>query len=207
LAKLALSFKGKLLKQFPLRTGNWSIGRDSGCDLSIDSLAVSPVNARLHYTDGVATLEALPDTADVFINHQKISKQALVDNDMIRIGKHTLTYSVDDYQDTIASTENNTEREPEPSPIENKSGWLQVLSGTNVGKTIHLKSSLTDLGKLGIQPALIARHRDGYYISSLSDDVAVKVNESMIGGHRTLLDDGVIIHIDKVQLQFYLQDD
>lgn len=207
MAKLALSFKGKLLKHFPLRTGNWSIGRDKDCDLSIDSLAVSPVNAYLNYADGIATLEAKPDSADVYVNHQKINKHALIDNDMIRIGKHTLVYSVDDFEDVIASRDTGPETEPEVSPIEHKSGWLQILSGANMGKTIQLKTSLTDLGKLGMKPVLIARHRDGYYVSNLSNDVSLKVNDTNIGEQRTLLEDGVMINVGNIQLQFYLQEE
>lgn len=209
MAKLALSFKGKLLKQIPVKQGRISIGRNPDCDLQIDSLAVSPVNAHLEFRDGIATIEAERDSADIFVNHVKVDKRNLVDNDIIRIGKHTLTYSADNYLDELHK---QTQAEPLPETtatdqIVSGIGWIQILSGANVGKTIQLKSSLTDLGKLGIKPALIARRRDGYYISNLSDDVVLTVNNTNIGSNSQRLEDGANIRIDNVQLQFYMQNE
>jgi predicted component of type VI protein secretion system len=209
-AKLTLSFKGKLLKQIPVNPGRISIGRNPDCDLQIDSLAVSPVNAHIDFRDGIATIEAVDGSADIFVNHIKVNKQNLAENDLIRIGKHTLSFSTDNY---VEEMRKQSEPEPEPEPASETAtsiagvGWLQILSGANVGKTIQLKSSLTDLGKLGIKPALIARRRDGYYISNLSDDVVLTVDNTNIGGNSQRLEDGANIRIDNVQLQFYLQNE
>ena len=47
MAKLTLSFKDRKLKVFALAPGECVIGRDPGCTIAIDSLAVASRHARI----------------------------------------------------------------------------------------------------------------------------------------------------------------
>lgn len=219
MATLTLAFKGKTLHDYPLKDGLFTIGRDPGCDIQIDSLAVEPQHARLIVQDKIITLADGRHDNSTYLNHKPISEQVLKNNDVIRIGKHVLIYS-----DRVMATErksvptsihtstnvqspttiNAATSEQAKSKVEN-SGWLQVMSGKKLGRTFKLRAGLTDLGKLGMLPALIALRSSGYFISNLADDNNLSVEDKTIGEKSHPLHDGDVIKSGKVTLQFHLQ--
>jgi pSer/pThr/pTyr-binding forkhead associated (FHA) protein len=210
---LTLAFKGNTLQVIPLHDGLMTIGREPSCDIHIDSLAISPQHARLLLRDGTCTLQNNTGE-ETFVNHLPVSEQVLQDNDLIRIGKHTLRYANDggtlpeiDHSVTTSAPEPVSEPMPTPSPkaSNNCEGWLQVLSGSHLGKTIKLRSGMTDLGKLGIAPALISLRHDGYYIANLGEDDNLRVGDENIGEKTWPLKDGDLIQINKLKLQFLLE--
>ncbi len=210
MAKLTLSFKGNLLKVIPVKEGPMTIGRDPSCDIHIDSLAVQPLHARLFTSEGKSSLTDTDTPEGTFVNHQRIDEVELEDKDIIRVGKHVLKYIEDD----DSHADEPPEPQPQPAPVdvapqpaaveEVRHGWLQILSGENLGKTVKLKTGMTNLGKQGMPPALIALRNEGYFISSLGDD-EITVGSERIGEHSHLLKDGDMIHIGNTQIQFYLQ--
>lgn len=210
---LTLAFKGKMLHVYPLKEGLITIGREPSCDIHIDSLAIQPQHARILMRDGSCKLQ---DTGsnDVFVNHKLISEHVLEDNDLIRIGKHTLRYSLDDAiaeaSPAIPAFEaapTSTAADVNNPPKTRQRGWIQVLSGSNLGKTIKLRAGLTDLGKMDLVPALISHRREGYFISNLGENSKFSVANQEIGDKIWLLKDGDVIQSGKLQLQFYLQED
>lgn len=215
MSKLTLSFKGKTQRLIAIKEGAMTIGRDPTCDIHIDSLAVELVHARIETRNGTSVL--YNDSGDVgtFVNHKPIYEHTLVDDDLIRIGKHVLTYSENDVVVHEPGFVTEVAEEPAPPPPppgtpaakpgkKLPSGWLQILSGKQLGKTLKLKSSLTDLGKYGLQPALITRRSDGYHISKLGVE-DINVGDNNIGEKSWLLQDGDIICIGNIQMQFYTQ--
>jgi hypothetical protein len=211
--KLTLSFKGKTLRLIAVKEGTMTIGRDPGCDIHIDSLALQPVHARLITTRGDSVLHNDSGEDGTFVNHKPVFEHKLVDDDLIRIGKHVLIYSVEDivthepgFVTEVAEAPGPVPETPPSSSPKKKqaNGWLQILSGKKLGKTLKLKSGLTDLGKYGLQPALITRRSDGYHISKLGDD-DITVGNNDIGEKSWLLRDGDMIHIGSTQVQFYTQ--
>jgi len=219
LATLTLAFKGKRLQVFPLKDGLVTIGRDSGNDIHIDSLAVEPQHARLVINDGNCTLFQGKHDNTTYLNHKPIEEHQLEHNDIIRIGKHVLIYNNGDdlgvdnntpKANNIVKPDNekvavNASNLKQPNSIIPTSGWLQVMNGKMLGKTFKLRSGLTDLGKLGMFPALIALRSSGYYISSLADTDDVSVADEDIGNKSHPLHDGDLIRLGKVTLQFHLQ--
>ena len=208
---LTLAFKGNTLQVIPLHDGLMTIGREPSCDIHIDSLAISPQHARILLRDGECTLQNVAGE-EIFINHQPVNEQTLQNNDLIRIGKHTMRYTSmaeapPQIETSTASTivEPVSESTPTPQPvISNSEGCLQVLNGSNLGKTIKLRSGMTDLGKVGIAPVLISLRRDGYYIANLGKDDNLHVGDESIGEKSWPLKDGDLIQIDKLKLQFHL---
>lgn len=213
---LTLAFKGNTLQTFPLHDGLMTIGREPSSDIHIDSLAVSPQHARVLLQSGKCVLQNNAGE-ETFVNHQLVSEQTLEDNDLIRIGKHTLRYISEGEAlpeiDHLASASPVT---PEPEPVapvpaatpertSHKEGLLQVLSGSDLGKTIKLRSGMTDLGKAGIAPVLISLRRDGYYIANLGENDNLLIGDENIGEKTWPLMDGDLIQIDKLKLQFHLE--
>lgn len=118
----------------------------------------------------------------------------------------------------------NPELEPEPAPkkpepapekiekpatstidAEKQEALLQLLSGPDSGKKMALTKSITRLGKPGEQVAAIARRPGGYFLMHLGGNTAQPVlNGEAVSAPVTLLNDGDVIAMGKIQLKFLL---
>jgi len=225
-SKLTLSFKGRVLKIFPLPQGATVIGSDPACPIHIDSLAVEPRHARIEVHGQDAILFDMNSQDGTFVNQEKISEHKLKNNDIIRMGKHTLTYTYEEVSQLDANESSTsidihpvmekldqqqypTVQEEAPpifgEQIDNKQGWLQILNGQNLGKTLSLNRSMTNLGKPGVATAVITRRQDGYFISHLEGKKTPMVGNNVIGEHSVKLEDGDTITIGNIKMQFYLE--
>ncbi len=218
MSKLTLSFKGKQLKIYPVTQGSLTIGSDPGCDIVIDSLAVSPQHARLDTHGNESTLVALDKNEGTFVHQDQIQERKLNDGDLIRIGKHNLTFTYEQVS-TLVADESTTsidisgmdeqiEQVAEKSHLESdahKAGWLQILSGTNLGKTLSLSRSITNLGKPGLATAVITRRNEGYFIAQLEGKAPLLVGKETLGDRSLKLNDGDVIQFGNIKMQFYLE--
>ncbi|HEB58388.1 MAG TPA: FHA domain-containing protein [Gammaproteobacteria bacterium] len=220
MSKLTLSFKGRVLKIFPVLQGEMHIGSDPSCTLHIDSLALAPRHARIDTRGTETTLVDLGSEDGTFVNNTRIEQHVLKDGDMIRVGKHTLLYTYDEVIEEAPLPEPQVE---EVSPAEAEAltsgmhsglhsglhkaqtGWLQILTGQNLGQTVSLNRSVTNLGKPGVATAVIARRADGYFITHLEGPVPPTVNDQAIGSDPHKLDQDDIIQIGNIKMQFYYE--
>mgnify|MGYP001814518734 FL=1 len=225
MSKLTLSFKGAVLRVFPVLKGSMLIGSDPKCTLHIDSLALQPQHARLDTQGDTTVVVDLDTEAGTFINSKPIKKQMLKDGDVIRVGKHLLTYQYESItqQDEEPSFEIDTQQlELAPDVTQTAGGdsdktapeivndegkrlaWLQIMNGQNLGKTISLNRNMTNLGKPGVATAVITRRNDGYFLSHLEGDKPPLVDEKPIGTHSYKLIDGETVQIGNIKMQFFL---
>jgi pSer/pThr/pTyr-binding forkhead associated (FHA) protein len=214
---LTLSFKGRVLKIFPLQQGSMLIGSDPACNVHIDSLAVEPKHARIETHGQDSILFDLGTDEGTFVQQDRVSEHKLKDGDLIRVGKHTLTYNFEEVPE-LAANESSTSIDIKPMPqpeappeadsaerAEHRQGWLQILNGQNLGKTLNLNRSMTNLGKPGVATAVITKRNDGYFIAHLEGKVTPLVQEEPIGDRSIKLNDGDFIQIGNVKMQFYLE--
>ncbi len=216
MSKLTLSFKGRVLKIIPVLQGEMVVGRDPSCTIHIDSLALAPRHA-VFITQGTRTvLRDLSGEEGTFVNNERIREHTLKDGDLIRVGKHTLSYQYDEVIEHAAPARAPApaavaEPDPEPAPPAPagrdglRPAWLQILNGQNLGKTLSLNRSITNLGKPGVATAVIARRDDGYFLSHLEGKVSPRVGDEEIGDRTHKLEDGDIIQIGNVRMQFYYE--
>lgn len=224
MSKLTLSFKGRVLKVFPVLQGEMHIGSDPSCTLHIDSLALAPRHARVD-TRGIETTVVDLGSADgTFVNNNRIERQVLKDGDVIRVGKHTLGFEFDEVIQDAPLPEPQVEEIPADdaeamtSGMQSglhsglnsglhkaQTGWLQILSGQNLGQTLSLNRSVTNLGKPGVATAVIARREDGYFITHLEGPVPPTVNEQAIGSEPHKLEQDDVIQIGNIKMQFYYE--
>jgi pSer/pThr/pTyr-binding forkhead associated (FHA) protein len=197
-SKLSLSFKGNLLKVYQLDDGEIVIGSDPASQLHIDSLAVQPRHASVTTKGDVSFLRDLGTPEGTLVNGTKVTEHPLKDGDTIRVGKHDLVYT---FSPTTSEEGGEFKATPKARP---KTAWLQILTGNNVGKTISLKNNMTNLGKAGVQTAVIARRGDGYFITHLEGEHSPKVDGVAIGNNSRQLEDGNVIQIGNVKMQFTL---
>ena len=80
-------------KQFGLGRGRNTIGRDgSRCDIVLDDGAVSAQHAQVNFENGQFAIYDLASLNGTFVNQQKVQRQLLMDDDMVRIGNTTFVF-------------------------------------------------------------------------------------------------------------------
>jgi len=194
MAKLTLSFKDRKLKVFALQSEDCLIGRASDCNIPIDSLAIEPHHARVRRLGEEFIVEPIADATRVRINEQTITEaQPLKEGDRIQIGKHTLRFSEE--TDMIGQSSVVT-RMPTV-------GWIQIQSGSHLGRTIRLNKAFTRIGKPDIDLAVIAHRGQGYYLSHLQGDKTPQINHQDIGEETYKLQNEDKITVGELKLQFF----
>ena len=210
MSKLTLSFKGKVLKVFPVLKGSMTLGSDPSCKIYIDSLAIQPKHAEISTVNNESAIRDLNTEEGTFIGQTKIEGLTPLKNgDVIRVGKHTLAYA---YSEDLVTSENDaiTDSLPDEPPIrmeahEKTQGWLQIMNGSNLGKTMSLNKAMTNLGKPGVSTAVITKRHDGYFISQLEGKHPLLIKDKEIGDRSMQLTDGDTIQIGNIKMQFYLE--
>lgn len=194
MAKLILSFDGKIIKEYELDQELITIGRKPGNDIQIDNLAVSGTHAKILTILNDSFIEDLNSTNGTLINGERITKHALHNGEKVIIGKHVLEYVNDaeeagegEFEKTMiirpgandqpVSSETSKKLEKSIGRIAadlasagaaGASGqgdaYLELMSGTNSGKRMKITKILTTIGKPGIQIAAITRRPLGYFL-------------------------------------------
>ena len=88
MAKLALMFDEKLVKEVPIGVRPVRIGRSPDNDLVVDNLAVSNDHARVYFESGRLVVEDRGSLNGTFVNDLRVERATLHDGDSIWIGKH-----------------------------------------------------------------------------------------------------------------------
>ena len=193
MAKLTLSFKDRKLKVFALQSDECLIGRDAGCCIAIDSLAVEPRHAIVRAENENHRIEPVSD-AEVLVNDERISEpHPLSEGDRIQVGKHTLVF---------ADQEEGTVLDPGFTRLPSV-GWLQIQSGSHLGRTIRLDKAFTRIGKPDGHLAVIARRDEGYFVSHLQGDRTPTVNDQDIADSSHKLADGDQVCVNELRVQFF----
>ena len=212
MSKLTLSFKGKVLKIYPVLKGSMTLGSDPGCTIHIDSLALQPQHAQIDTVENDSVVRDLGTEDGTFVGTTKLeSLHPLKDGDVIRVGKHTLTYSYSEdipveTDDTLQDVTLDEDIPPVQVEVQEKTqGWLQIMNGANLGKTMSLNKSMTNLGKPGLSTAVITKRHDGYFISQLEGKHPLLIKNKEIGEKSLQLTDGDTIQIGNIKMQFYLE--
>lgn len=206
MAKLTLSFKDKVLKVYYVEPGEIVIGSDPSCQIHIDSLALHPHHAAIVTENRKSVVRDLGSPDGTFVGETRVSApHQLKHDDVIRIGKHTLLYTTDpadEFADEQEMGHDNSAIIPRTSG--KRQGWLQLLNGANVGKTISITRNMTNLGKAGVQTAVITRRDEGFFLSHLEGEKPPHVDGHSIGEKSWKLEDGNIIQIGNIKMLFTL---
>ena len=99
MAKLALKFEDKVLKEITLGQSLVTIGRLPDNSVQIDNLAVSGHHAKIYWETDHYVVEDNNSLNGTFVNNRRITKQALADGDSVLIGKHTLAFKDEWHED------------------------------------------------------------------------------------------------------------
>jgi pSer/pThr/pTyr-binding forkhead associated (FHA) protein len=84
-------------------------------------------------------------------------------------------------------------------------GAIQVLNGSNAGKTLDLVKPQTTLGKPGVQVAVIARRPQGYFLTHVEGAKLPTVNGLTINPQAHELKDHDIVELAGVKMEFFFK--
>jgi pSer/pThr/pTyr-binding forkhead associated (FHA) protein/type II secretory pathway predicted ATPase ExeA len=120
-ARLIVSSGGKQLAEVTLNRPRMILGRDPGCDISLDSTYLSRFQNLFMQTDGGWMIIDLNSTNGCFVNGRRVREHRLRDGDFIAVGHHQLRFaSVIPRGDRIASMDEASEevKAPPASPTD-----------------------------------------------------------------------------------------
>ncbi len=189
------------------------LGSDPSCTIFIDSLAIQPQHTQIDTVNNESVIRDLNTEDGTFIGQTKLEGlHPLKDGEIIRVGKHTISYEFSEDINNTGETEAVVEEhiKEEEAPIQMQSqektqGWLQIMNGSNLGKTMSLNKAMTNLGKPGISTAVITKRSDGYFISQLEGKHPLLIKNKELGDKSLQLTDGDTIQIGNIKMQFYLE--
>ncbi len=207
---LTLLFNDEMVGDFELDKETVIIGRRPTSDIHIDNLAVSGAHARILTILNDSFLEDLDSTNGVFVNGERVKKRALLDGDLVTIGKHQLSYR----KDPAAPIEGGAEGVVDTSSLgaieaPATTARLRLLTDKGKGKELRLSKALTTVGKPGVQVAAISRRQQGDFIVHVDggeDDRAVPiVNGTPIAYRSYLLRHQDVLEIAGVKMEYLQQ--
>lgn len=134
MAILYLKFKESVLKELPLASGITTIGRAEGNDIHIDNMAVSGNHARIIGNADTFTIEDLGSTNGTYIGDKRITRQKLVHNTIITIGKHSLVFL--DPEAGVVEDNDRTVVMKRPAGIETATAMAPPQHDPSVDRTI-----------------------------------------------------------------------
>lgn len=94
--RLTLILSGRAFQELSFeRFGTLTIGRNEGCEVRLDNLAVSRLHAELRDEGGAVVLHDLRSATGVRVNGVKVQRHALDDGDLIAVGKFTIAVQLE----------------------------------------------------------------------------------------------------------------
>jgi hypothetical protein len=82
---------------------------------------------------------------------------------------------------------------------------IRLLSGASAGRQLELSRPLTNLGKPGVQAAVIAKQPRGYFIQQTEGSPPPEVNGKLMCEQERLLKDHDLIELGGVKMEFFLK--
>ncbi len=208
MAKLTVFFNYKETYSKMFGSSIVRIGRDETNDIVIDSDDVAAAHAAIIIRDNDAQIKRLNGASPLIINGKKVNQAMLENSDMISLGKHVIVYNTtaDDPAHKNQATTNTTSVFSQD--IEHEllvpTANLQIINGANIGKILHLKKAMTRLGHNGSGVIVIAKRKDGYFVSALENKGSITVNSVDLGEHYLKLNHGDILTLNSTAMQFFL---
>lgn len=209
MAKFTVYFKDKAIQSNIFDAGVVHIGRDDTNDLVVDSLAVAPAHAAAIVKDGSCVIKQLNDKFPLLINNRPMKECHLENNDVVNIGKHYIVYNTTSSQAPIRPVSRNPDvlalNEKLVDSVKLPEANLQVMNGEHIGRILPLKKAMTRLGHEGSGVIVIARRKEGYFVSALQENDGLIVNKQPLGDRIVKLNNNDVIVVDNVPMQFFME--
>lgn len=198
-----------------------TVGRHKHNDIVLNHPAVSGEHAVITTILDDSFLEDLQSTNGTFVNGHRIGKHFLQNKDVIKMAKYHLEFVSDGIRPLAAAAATvpampvppqrpRTPQPAQPAPAsatimaELPLGHIEVLNGTNAGKTLSLTKAVTSLGRPGVQVVVIARAADGYSAAHVEGDKSPLLNGDPMARQPQRLKTGDILDLSGILMAFRL---
>lgn len=173
-ARLVLSSGDLVLRSVPLLGERVSIGRRPYNDMALDDLTVSGEHALvLRFGNGSGSQWRVRDLRSrngTLVNGSPVVEQVLQDGDLIDIGVYRIKF--------VGGGSAAADDDP---AVAGSSACVELLNGPTAGTRINLDRAINSIGATGTQVAVIARRRNGYFVTHLEGLAFPLVNGEPIG--------------------------
>ena len=191
-----------------------TIGRHKHNDIVLNHPAVSGQHAVVTTILDDSFLEDLQSTNGTFVNGHRIGKHFLQNKDVIKMAKYHLEFVSDGIRPLAAAAATipampappSASASPSPSPntqfAELPLAQIEVLNGSNAGKTLSLTKAVTSLGRPGVQVVVIARAPEGYSVAHVEGDKSPLLNGDPMPRQPQPLKAGDILDLSGILMAF-----
>lgn len=215
MAKFTVFFKDRAIHSSSFDSGIVHFGRDDTNDVVVDSLAVAPAHAVAALRDGQWIIKQLSHEFPLLINNQPAKEWTLKNNDVINLGKHWIVYhasesiliAANSFENAQPKTDQDVEalNEKLEENVKLAEAHLQIMDGPHIGRILPLKKPLTRLGHEGGSVAVIARRKDGYYVSALQRHEGLMLNDEPLAERTIQLSCNDVLKIENTPMQFFME--
>lgn len=171
--RLVLSSGELVLRSIPVVKEQITIGRRPYNDVTLDDLTVSGEHAMILRQGEKHVLRDLHSRNGTQVNGVGINEHPLVSGDLIDIGIYRLKFVGEGMLHAHPARDGGA-HEPIVAVIE-------VLNGPQAGSQIALQRPITSIGDQLAQVAVVARRRNGFYLTHLEGMTLPLVNGESIG--------------------------
>jgi pSer/pThr/pTyr-binding forkhead associated (FHA) protein len=223
--EIIVKYEDKIIERIVSEKKRMTIGRTNDNDIVLENRGVSRRHAQIEFNDNAAVIIDNESLNGVFINNRKITEELLRDNDVITIGKYSLTYNSQSTQNDSSIELDGTmvlktkkqkklvKQDKEERDLLNRMGGSVLVGEANADFSEHqVDRNVTTIGKAkfvhvhakgfllsGIQ-AKIVKEEDQFSIVNLGRKGKTKVNGEVITRHA--LKNGDLIQVGKTVFKF-----
>ena len=210
MAKLLVMREGVIEQTVQLTKERMTVGRHKHNDIVLNHPAVSGEHAVITTILDDSFLEDLQSTNGTFVNGHRIGKHFLQNKDVIKMAKYHLEFVTDGIR-PLAAAAATIPAMPAPPPAPPAAaaaaanlplGHIEVLNGSNAGKTLSLTKAVTSLGRPGVQVVVIARAADGYSAAHVEGDKSPLLNGAPLARQPQRLKSGDVLDLSGIQMAF-----
>ncbi|HDL04742.1 MAG: hypothetical protein DRP46_07935 [Candidatus Zixiibacteriota bacterium] len=223
--EIIVKYEDKVIERVVSEKKRMTIGRTSDNDIVLDNRGVSRKHAQIEFNDNAAVIIDNESLNGTFVNNRKVGEEILRDNDVITIGKFSLTYrSQVQHEDTgahldgtmVLKTKKQKElikRDQYEKELIQQMGGSVLLGEENSDfSEYQIDHNVTTIGKAkfvhvhakgfllsGIQAKIVKEH-DQFTIVNLGRRGKTRVNGEPI--NRQNLKNGDLIQVGKTVFTF-----
>ncbi|MBI1907120.1 MAG: FHA domain-containing protein [Rhodocyclales bacterium] len=224
MAKIVLSRDGKIVDQRFLGDAPLVIGRDGGCDLTVNVPEVSLQQAAINTVVNDHILEDMNSPNGTLVNGKPVRRHLLQNGDVVFLGDYRLKYlnssAARGMDRTLLLDANQIEEIAELTNCGSfglglaaavahaarerfARGRLECMAGSAAGRQIEIERIIHPVGKRGDAFAVINRRPSGCFVTHVSGASRVRVNAQPLTDAAVPLTDGDVIEAGDEKYVFH----
>lgn len=224
MAKIVLSRDGKIVDQRFLGETALVIGRDGGCDLTVNVPEVSLQQATINTVVNDHILEDMDSPSGTLVNGKPVRRHLLQNGDVVFLGDFRLKYlnssAARGMDRTLLLDANQIDEIAELTNCGSfglglaaavahaarerfARGRLECVEGPSAGSDLEIERILHSVGARGASFAVINRRPSGCFLTHVSGNSRVRVNSQPLTQTPALLADGDVIEAGDEKYVFH----